>query len=54
MDKEQVMLLRRALEIYEERTRRMLQRSTHESISAIYRKDLNAIENVRSKLLEIV
>lgn len=50
MDKEDVMLLRRALEIYEERTRRLLNRSTHDVISAIYRKDLNAIEAIRSKL----
>jgi hypothetical protein len=50
MDKEQLMLLRRALEIYEERTRRLLHRCTHESIAAIYRKDLVAIEKVRLSL----
>lgn len=50
MDKDDVMLMRRALEIYEERTRRLLNKSTHESISVIYRKDLNAIEALRSKL----
>lgn len=49
---EDIALIRRALEIFEDRCSRLHKGSAHEPLRNVYRKDLNAIEELRVKLLE--
>lgn len=54
LSNEDLMLIRRALEIFEDRVSRLHKGSTHEPLRALYRKDLNAIEDLRVKIAEAV
>lgn len=54
LNQEDFALIRRALEIFEDRISRLHKSSNHEPLRKIYRKDLDAVEVLRTKLLEVV
>lgn len=54
LNNEDVALIRRSLEIFEDRINRLYKGSTHEPLRKLYRKDLDSIEDLRSKLLEVL